>query len=101
MPIASCTTSWGSISRGWRCCSSRLESTPARAGRRGFCGSGRAREESSAVAGTGCAGVRGRARSHRAPFKFPVVVKRATAGAPRTAIMRSQSRLLVLHGCGF
>jgi len=29
------------------------------------CGSGRAREESSAEPGTGCAGVRGRARSHR------------------------------------
>ncbi|PTU53196.1 hypothetical protein DBB42_06075 [Pseudomonas plecoglossicida] len=29
------------------------------------CGSGRAREEFDAVAGTGCAGVRGHARSHR------------------------------------
>jgi len=27
MPTASCTTSWGSIFRGWRCCSSRLEAT--------------------------------------------------------------------------
>ncbi len=30
------------------------------------CGSGQAREEVNAVAGTGCAGVRGHARSHRA-----------------------------------
>ncbi len=34
-------------------------------GLRGTCGSGFTREEANAVAGTGCAGVRGHARSHR------------------------------------
>jgi len=42
------------------------------------CGSGRAREESSAEPGTGCAGVRGPARSHRVRVALtkPVIFQR-------------------------
>lgn len=43
-----------------------------------LCGSGRAREESNADSGTGCAGVRGHARSHRVRVALtkPVIFQR-------------------------
>ncbi|PJI71755.1 hypothetical protein CSW00_21560 [Pseudomonas asiatica] len=58
IPVGDCPDLWAALSR--RELSAQAVRVP--------CGSGRAREESNAVPGTGSAGVRGRARSHRAPL---------------------------------